>query len=271
MSTRKTPINLSEYMPDEATARAMAEESVEYNKNVDPKLLARLEELRRNSSPSLPRVAPPSDAAYVAPTATPANNVTLPRVAKVNVVPLRESDRETQPSLKRLEGEPELAGVERRRVPAPVSLRTAVLAVLAVLAPVVLVVVLMGREKRQPGGAATAVPSATAKATATAVPSATATAVPSATATASTTATAEPSTVPAVVPTPPVPAQPVRPRAMAPDDPYDAAPPAATAPSVTAQPSAAPAVAPAPPTPSAAPPAVKSAAPTAPTAPDILP
>ena len=251
MSTRKTPINLSEYMPDEATARAMAEESVEYNKNVDPKLLARLEELRRNSSPSLPRVAPPSDAAYVAPTATPANNVTLPRVAKVNVVPLRESDRETQPSLKRLEGEPELAGVERRRVPAPVSLRTAVLAVLAVLAPVVLVVVLMGREKRQPGGAATAVPSATA--------------------TASTTATAEPSTVPAVVPTPPVPAQPVRPRAMAPDDPYDAAPPAATAPSVTAQPSAAPAVAPAPPTPSAAPPAVKSAAPTAPTAPDILP
>ena len=246
MSTRKTPINLSEYMPDEATARAMAEESVEYNKNVDPKLLARLEELRRNSSPSLPRVAPPSDAAYVAPTATPANNVTLPRVAKVNVVPLRESDRETQPSLKRLEGEPELAGVERRRVPAPVSLRTAVLAVLAVLAPVVLVVVLMGREKGQYGAAATG--STTVSAPVVSV-SATAAVAPSATATASVTATTVPSAVPAAVS-----AQPVKPRATATDDPYDAAPPTSAAPPATAPPEATT-------QPSASAPAARSAAP----------
>ena len=212
MPTRKTPIDLSEYLPDPETARAMAQEPIEYNKNVDPKLRARLEELRRNSSPSLPRVAPPSDAAYVAPTALPANNVTLPRVAKVNVAPPRESDRETQPSLKRIEGEPELAGVERRRVPAPVSLRTAVLAVLAVLAPVVLVVVLMGREKGQYGAAATgsttvSAPVVSVSATAAVAPSVTATAVPSVTAAASAPPVAPTSTAAATVaPAAPIPA-----------------------------------------------------------------
>lgn len=247
MPTRKTPIDLSEYLPDPETAKAMAQGPIEYNKNVDPKLRARLEELKsRGSSPSLPRVAPPSVAVYVPPTKVPE----APRAdAKVEIAaPPAPSEFPTQPSLRRLEGEPDLPGVVKgTRWPRPVSLRTATLAVLAVLAPVVLVIVVMGRVTQNPdhnrgastsaaapSAAASQVPSAGTSAAATAVvtaapaPSAT----PSSTAPAAAAATAAPTGA----------AGRPRPHATAPDDPYDAAPaPVPTsAPNATSAPSAAP-------------------------------
>jgi hypothetical protein len=247
MPTRKTPIDLSEYLPDEATARAMAEESVEYNKNVDPKLLARLEELkRRGSSPSLPRVAPASVSAYVPPTRIPQS---LRADAKVEIAALpAPTEFPTQPSLRRLDGEPDVPGVVKGpRWPRPVSVRTATLAVLAVLAPVVLVILMMGRATREPDhnrGASTATGAASAAAAP--VPSASASTAPTAVLTAAPAPSAEPSaTASAVLPAPTGAAPTQKPHHV--EDPYDAAPPvppSTTAPSATVAPTAAPSNAP---------------------------
>lgn len=277
MPTPQKPIDISEYEPDEATADEMAERPAEYNKNVDPALRARLDELRRRgSSPSLPRIALPSVTAYVPPTEI--REAPRPE-AKVEVVlPPAVSEYPTQPSLRRLHGEPEVPGVVKgARGQRPISARAAALAVLAVLAPVVLVIVLMGRGTRKPerdsappaatGAAASASATVSVAASplpptaASSSPAAPVTATPASSATASTTATA-------VVPVPTGAAPKPRPKEAI-DDPYDASVPAPP-PSATAAPSAS--VVPAPvPAPSTTPPAAKSAAPTAPTAaPDIL-
>jgi hypothetical protein len=247
MPTRKTPIDLSEYLPDPETAKAMAQGPIEYNKNVDPKLRARLEELkRRGSSPSLPRVALPSVTVYVPPTEIPE----APRAdAKVEIaVPPAPSEFPTQPSLRRLEGEPDLPGVVKSpRWASPVSVRTATLAVLAVLVPVVLVIIVMGRATQKPDlDRAASASTAASSATASPMPPTVASTAPAAVVTAAPAPSAEPSATPSAAPAAPTgAAHRPKPRATAHDDPYDAAPPPlvpTSAPSATAASSAPPAV-----------------------------
>lgn len=279
MATPKQPsIDLREYQPDEAAADAMAERPADYNKNVDPKLRARLDELRRaGSNPDIGRAAPPSEAAYVPPVeikgADP-DRATLPRTeAKVELSPPPgPRDYPTQPSLKRFEGEPDLPGVvklpsapERGAAPREraqrVSARTMVTAVLAVVLPVLMVIFLVGRVGREPerNGAPTSPP---ASATA-AVPVATVppphTSEPRASASgpeprASASGPEPTATASTAVPAPTGAAPRPKPRGAV-DDPYDAsapspAPSATAAPQVTAVPTAPP-MAPPPPVPTA--------------------
>jgi hypothetical protein len=167
----RTQDPLDKYLPDEATADAAMNGPTEFKSKADPKLTARLEELNRQSAnPAALPPAPASVTAYVPPTPlaeASQDRTTLPRVEpKVELaVPPSRSESPTEPSLKRLEGEPEVPGVvkgpsayapKERRASAtkgaqPVSTRTAVLATLAVLAPVLMVIAVMGRVMRQPG------------------------------------------------------------------------------------------------------------------------
>ena len=250
MPTRKTPIDVSEYLPDEATARAMAQGPIAYNQDVDPKLLARLEELKRMSSnPDLLRPAPASTTEYVPPRevrSAGSEDATLPRAEpKVEVAPPPgPSDYPTQPSLKRLDGEPELPGVVNARSTARsrhVSVRSALLAVLAVVLPVLVVIVLMGRgmQRAEQAGAVSANPAIVPTARASVEPTVAVSASPTAAESATPTPTAGPSaTVSAVVP-----ALKPKPRGTW-DDPYGAArvptPPTAPSAKPTAEPSAAP-------------------------------
>ena len=292
MPDRKTPIDLSEppidlseYELDEATRKAVMAGPAPYNKDVDPELREKLARLKREggSSPFLMRVAPPSVAAYVPPTELPstgAANDSGRAAPKVEVdVPSAASELPTQPSLKRLEGEPDLPipglvkGASRARTqalqapPDAGKLRLSALAVLAVLVPLLVVIVVMGRIMREQHAKDVAAAAATSTATLamTAQPSA----APSAMATAASTAppappaSAVPSTGPTATASPAVPAPTGaatkrRPHGE-PVDPYDAAPPATSAPSAT--PPAAPST-----TPSAQPAAVPAttAAPAAP-------
>jgi hypothetical protein len=266
MATSKTPIDLREYMPDDATADAMAEEPARYNRDVDPALLERLAELkRRTSSPDILPAAPASFAVYVPPTELQAGrpeDAASPRAKpKVEIdTPLPGSEYPTLPSLKRLEGEPEMPGVEKGargqghgKAPLisvrPVTARGAAVAVLVVVAPVLLVILVMGSGKRNPELAATSPMSVATGSEAAAKPSG----VPSAAASVALVPSAEPSaTASTAVPVGPTSAGARQKPRNAVEDPYDAAPSAAS--SVTAAPQATA-------EPSAAPPTVKSAPP----------
>ncbi len=250
MPKRKPPEDLDKYRPDEATADAVMNDPidpVDYARRVDPKLIARLEELNRQSAN--PGPAPPSVTAYVPPTPlaeASQDRTTLPRaVPKVELaVPPSRSESPTEPSLKRLEGEPEVPGVvkgpsayapKERRAAATkggqrIPKRTAVLATLA-FASAALVLVAMARIVRQaaPSEAASArmamepaapVPSVAATVATAALPSAapvTSAPAPSAPSSASAvpsaSASAEPASPPAVGP------HKTKPHATA-DDPY---------------------------------------------------
>ena len=282
MPTRKTPsdvseppIDLSEYQLDDATRKAVMAGPAPYNKDVDPELRAKLAQLKREggSSPFIMRVAPPSVAAYVPPTELPSTSVANDggrAEPKVEVdLPSSPADYPTQPSLQRLEGEPDVlvpgvvkrAGNARTRTqqarPGAIKLRSAVLAVLAVLVPVVLVIIVMGRIMRQQAPRDAAPPAATSTPTAkpSALPSATMSAVTTAAASSTPVPSAVPSTAPSATASGAVHGAPRQPHHTTVDDPYDAAAPTAspavtvapqatTAPHVTAVPTVAPPVAP---------------------------
>jgi hypothetical protein len=258
MPERSTPNDLDEFLPDEAAVKAVMDGPAKYNKNVDPKLLARLQELKlRTSAPEITPPAPPSVAVYVPPTQVQPGAKPRDGAAKVELPPAA-SEYPTQPSLKRLAEEPEVPGVARARGNArlvsgrPVSLKGAALAVLAVVAPLVVVISLLGRGTHGEGrgettSAATGsvpvrVPSAQPSAAASVAPAVTSSAAPAVTAS-------------AAVPAAPAGTARQRPRAVV-DDPYDAAPPRPSAaptaePQATATPSALPIAPPTPTGPSA--------------------
>jgi hypothetical protein len=254
-TTRNTPIDVSEYLPDEATADAVAEGPNEYNRNIDPKLRARLAELKRlDSDPDVLRVAPPSVAVYVKPTEVRVAVAddkagALPKVKLAPSSPSRELP--TMPSLKRIRGEPEVPGVvtapstigssgdhgvESPKPGQRASVRTAMLAVLAVLVPMIIVILLMGHAMRHPehdspAPAITATePAMTTSALSSATPPAAPTAANNATPTVVTSAAAPPA---ASVGAPPPRLPKHHPRG-APDEPYDAPPRATAAPTATA-------------------------------------
>src|ERR1700691_2242141 len=120
----------------------------EFPSKGDPKLVARLKELNRlSSNPELLPPAPPSVAVYVPPVevraAGPQDRRAEPKVELD--VPPAASEYPTQPSLKRLEGEPDLpvpgvvtktARRARERTPQapsrPITPRSAALALLTV-------------------------------------------------------------------------------------------------------------------------------------------
>jgi hypothetical protein len=232
----KPPIDLSEYELDEAAVDAMIDKAAKYNKNVDPKLLARLQELKlRTSAPDLTPPAPPSVAVYVPPTAVRPGAKPREGAAKVELPPAA-SEYPTQPSLKRLASEPEVPGVAKARLVSarPVSWKGAALAVLAIVAPLVVVISLLGRCNQSGAHAETAAPTTATGSTsatmpltappasASVAPAAAVSAVPAASATASAAAPAGSAPRP-------------KPRGAM-EDPYDAAP----LPSTTAAPSSTP-------------------------------
>lgn len=253
MPKREPPQDLDKYRPDEATAEAVMNGPTEFKSKADPKLIARLKELNRlSSNPEILPAAPPSVATYVPPMDVPGasgDETTLPRgEPKVELaLPPSRSESPTQPSLRRLEGEPELPGVVKRPArarppharPRPISLRGAVFAVLAVLAPVLVVIFVMGRAMRnpRPDGAASALATSSPSAQTSALPAATVSAAPTVVNSAAPAPSVNPSaktsaTTSAAVPGPTGAAPKPRPH-VAPDDPYDAAPPATSAPSAT--------------------------------------
>ncbi len=275
--TRKTPDDLDRYLPDKATREAVLNGPTEFKSQADPKLVARLEELNRMSSEPEPlRPAPPSVTAYAEAEIREADpeHKTLPRMEpKVELaVPPAPSEMPTQPSLRRIEGEPEVPGVEQRvarRGLLRVPFRTAALAVLSVFIPVLIVIVLMGRATRT-GERAGAAPPMTAiepARIAPPVPVGSAATAPSSSASSApaTSAAPAPSSTPNAAPnassTPPAPAPMgarVKPRRRgAPNDPYDAPPATAASPTSPVAPAASPPVAP----PTASPHVVPTAAP----------
>jgi len=157
MKPKDPPEDLDKYLPDRAAAEAVLNGPIPYNRNIDPKLRERQRELNRLSSEPEPlRPAPPSVTAYAEAEIREANpeHKTLPRIEpRVELaVPPAPSEMPTQPSLKRIEGEPEVPGVVSgvpRRGLLGISWRGAALAVLTVFLPVLLVIVLMGREVRK--------------------------------------------------------------------------------------------------------------------------
>ena len=151
MTERHIPPDLDKYRPDEATAEKVMNGPLEYNRDIDPELRARHRALSRLSSN--PGAAPPSEAVeYVPPTElraarTPARDE--PRV-KVALPPSR-NESPTQPSLRRIEGEPEVPGVVRAPSPGARGLpRPVVFVLLAVLIPVLAVFFFRGLVARQP-------------------------------------------------------------------------------------------------------------------------
>lgn len=186
MAERKSPPNLDELWPDDAAIEAVLNGPTEFKSKADPRLVARMEELNRlSSSPEILRVAPPSATAYVPPTELRADTKVARPEARVELaLPSSRHESPTMPSLKRLEGEPELPGVVQAPSPGArgvlrVSARGAALTGLAVFC-LLLVILLVGRTttgRSERGGAASAtapVPTATQSAS----PTPTATAVP---------------------------------------------------------------------------------------------
>jgi hypothetical protein len=251
MPTPKTPIDLSEYLPDPETAKAMVRGPIKYNTNVDPKLRERLKELKRvQSSPSLPRAAPPSVAEYVPPTEV---HAAQPKVELA-------SQRRTQPGLRRLE-DVDLPGVVKKTDGRSRPFVTrAVLVVLAVLVPVVLVLVGRGMRKPDPEHVAS-VSTVAASATASAAPSTVASVAPAVVVTAAPAAVVTAAPAPSAEPSVSATASVARPVGVAPkqrrtsEDPYDAA----VTPSPAAQPDP-----PAPPQPTVTPKAPATVTPQAP-------
>lgn len=278
--TRKDPEDLDRFLPDKAEIEAVLNRPVRQQRDIDPKLRARQQEINRHSSsPEILPPAPPSVRVYAEaelPEAD-AERATLPRAGrKVEIaLPPKASEMPTQPSLKRIELDvPGVVNGVPQRGRLRISRRAVVLAVLLGLIPLAVLAVTGrgGPKGRENPGAASAV-------AATVVPSAAVPAAPSA----APTATASPAPVASEVPSAP----PVTPTATASaavpapkgatvkqkpqpphGDPYDtapatpkAAPTSSPAPEVA---TVAPAVAPAPvPTVApAAPPTVLTATPT---------
>jgi hypothetical protein len=160
----KTKEDLAKYLPDAAAIEEAMRESIDYGKEVDPALVEKLQHMK--TDPGILRPAPPSETAYVPPTTLPGSaqddEPTMRAERKVELKVPRMSDAPTAPSLKRLEGEPEVPGVVKgpsayapkgTRAAAKdaqrISTRTAVLATLA-FASAALVLVAMARIMRQP-------------------------------------------------------------------------------------------------------------------------
>jgi hypothetical protein len=163
----KTQEDLAKYLPREEDPDEEAKDPAEYLKNVDPELLDKLRHMQ--TDPDLLRPAPPSETAYVPPTALPDaaqdDEPTTRAEKRVELKLPRMSDAPTAPSLKRLEGEPEVPGVvkgpsayapstKRGALPAPgkhrVSARTAALGALLGLVPVLLMIVVVEEKLRHP-------------------------------------------------------------------------------------------------------------------------
>jgi len=160
MPKRTTPTDLDQYLPDEASVAEFVAGPTAGNR-VDPALVEKLR--RMGTNPNIMRVAPPSVTEYVAPTALPgagSGERTARRAeAKVEVaVPLKATEFPTMPSLKRVQGEPEVPGVVKgqpREASKRTRGRTAVLIFAVVLLPLILVILFRGRTMPQPAAAPT--------------------------------------------------------------------------------------------------------------------
>jgi hypothetical protein len=258
MTKRDTPPDLDKYRPDEAALAASMNAPVDYNRNVDPKLRERLRELNRLSAN--PGAAPPSEVVvYVPPTELPAASALLSDTRKVELaLPPSRNESPTLPSLKRFEGEPEVAAVVKGPSTATpgqahaggqrVSGRGAALAVLAVLGLGLLVLILVGSSTGRPERDGTAsAPSVTepapkqsmpTSATGNATTAASSGAAPPSPASVTPTPSARPSAVPRTPTSAPVPSPtggPVKQRQRgASEDPYDMAPSATAMPTAVA-------------------------------------